>query len=795
METKRLLIILLIFAGFIVNAENYYVSSTGNDSNTGLSDAQAWATLTKVNAATYIAGDSILFKSGDSWFGTLIPPSNGNSTNRIVFGAYGTGAKPKIYGSKAITGWTLHSGNIYKATVDETDITQLFLDDERMLLARYPDAGYHNTTNVLSSTTITSTDLDGGISYTGATWIGRTYLYTMYAKTVTGSSSQTITLNSAPGNSVGVGKGFFLSNKLEFLTQAGEWYYDNAANTLYLWTPNGDSPSGYEVRASTVDYGVNITDKSYIKIENLEIAQSATTGVYLSNGDYITIDNCDITSPDMFGVHAPTSASTNLTVTNTYIYQANSSGIRSYSPSAVLTGNTIEDTGLLENLNKRTIEYPQDNFGTGIFQRESNSIIQYNNIINSGYCGINFFGANTMVKYNFIDGACQTLDDGGGIYTYNKSIPTASGGSEIMYNIVKGVHGTTVGYYSTYGMGHGIYMDDNTANITIRYNTVFNSHSGYFSHINSNILFQYNTSFDNLIGLLTVSENANSYFYDNLVYSTNRNGASTWWSSSYQRSSVQSAATAVYDRNTYIHHYNITPFRPGATQINFASWKSTTGQDASSTMDASTFTTEKDTIIANPSLAIKKIYRNDAVIYNYAGTLITADSVTIPNYGSMIIVASNQTNLNLLTGNPEPDQGSPALTVTKSASLSSFSSIGELITFTITVKNTGDVTIYDITVNDALLNLNENITSLTAGQEETFIEVYEITQSDINSGIVVNTATAVGYYADESVSSNYSNTLTLIQAPIPQQTPNTAIGANGKPIGKNNRAIGIYKTN
>ena len=633
---RFLLVSGIVLCTYSLSATNYYVSSSGNDANEGTSVSLPWKSLAKVNSFKPKPGDQILFKRGDVWNGSITAKDSGTKGSPIVYGAYGTGEKPKIYGSVPITGWTLHLGNIYKATVDETDITQLFLNDERMLLARYPDAGYLNTTSVNNKTTFTSTDLSGSINYTGATWIGRTSLFTMYSKTVTGSRSQTITLNSAPTYGLGVGEGFFLCNKLEFLTQAGEWYYDNAANTLYLWTPNGGSPSGYEVRASTVDYGISI-NKSYITLQNLEIAQSAETGIHLKNGNYITIDNCNIVSPDMFGVHAPASASANLTVTNTYIYQANSAGIRSYSSSAVLTGNTIEDTGLLENINKRT-NASGDNFGTAIFQRERNSIIQYNNILNSGYCGINFYGANTMVKYNFIDGACVTLDDGGGIYTYNKTIPTASSGSKIMYNIIKGVHGTTAGYNSTYGMGHGIYMDDNTANIEVLYNTVFNSHSGYFSHKNSNILFQYNTSFDNLIGLLTVGKNANSYFYDNIVYAASRTGSSTWWTDSFQRMAVQSAASSVYDRNTYIHPYNSTPFRPGATQITSTEWKSNTKQDANSTFNGIALGAgETEMLFYNETKQTKKFNLGNSVYRDIYGKQISG-TISLEPFTSKILI-------------------------------------------------------------------------------------------------------------------------------------------------------------
>ena len=84
-----------IYAGTV-----YHVDATnGSDANDGLSPANPWKTINKVNNSFFIPGDSILFKRGETWRETLIPPSHGASGNNITFGAYGTGDLPKIDGS------------------------------------------------------------------------------------------------------------------------------------------------------------------------------------------------------------------------------------------------------------------------------------------------------------------------------------------------------------------------------------------------------------------------------------------------------------------------------------------------------------------------------------------------------------------------------------------------------------------------------------------------------------------------------------------------------------------------
>ncbi|MHA2329552.1 MAG: right-handed parallel beta-helix repeat-containing protein, partial [Candidatus Hodarchaeales archaeon] len=78
----------------------YYVDSTsGNNSDNGITTSTPWQNISEVNAKSFIPGSTILFKRGETWREQLTVPSSGNSTHQITFGAYGTGAKPIIDGS------------------------------------------------------------------------------------------------------------------------------------------------------------------------------------------------------------------------------------------------------------------------------------------------------------------------------------------------------------------------------------------------------------------------------------------------------------------------------------------------------------------------------------------------------------------------------------------------------------------------------------------------------------------------------------------------------------------------
>ena len=92
----RKLIIIFIFITSVLQAQtNYYVSSIAGDDSDGTTRAKAWRSIAKVNAATFNAGDSILFQLGSTFRETLTVPSSGSSGNHVIFSCYGTGAKPK----------------------------------------------------------------------------------------------------------------------------------------------------------------------------------------------------------------------------------------------------------------------------------------------------------------------------------------------------------------------------------------------------------------------------------------------------------------------------------------------------------------------------------------------------------------------------------------------------------------------------------------------------------------------------------------------------------------------------
>ncbi|MFL6076442.1 MAG: hypothetical protein ACJ73S_23870 [Mycobacteriales bacterium] len=77
----------------------YYVdSSAGRDANSGSASA-AWKSLSKVNGFGFLPGDTVKFKRGGTWTGTLTLSRSGKQGSPITVDAYGDGSLPTITGN------------------------------------------------------------------------------------------------------------------------------------------------------------------------------------------------------------------------------------------------------------------------------------------------------------------------------------------------------------------------------------------------------------------------------------------------------------------------------------------------------------------------------------------------------------------------------------------------------------------------------------------------------------------------------------------------------------------------
>ena len=234
-------------------AATYCVDATnGNDSYNGLTTTNAWKTINKVNTSTFNPGDQILFKRGEVWGETLIPPSSGTAENLITFGAFGTGALPAIYGSEKLSNWTLDTGDTYLTQLS-WECKQVFQNGQRLTRRQAIE------------------DLTNG------SWYQDPATYTLYIIT-TGGSNPGISLIEASKRNHGI----YLYGKSYVKVEGFTLLHANGPGTIYL----GSGSSNNEIKSCNISYGygngILIEDYS----DGNTIAQNSVSFCHYGGGNY-----------------------------------------------------------------------------------------------------------------------------------------------------------------------------------------------------------------------------------------------------------------------------------------------------------------------------------------------------------------------------------------------------------------------------------------------------------------------------------------------------------------------------
>ena len=224
-------------------AKNYYISTSGDDANSGLTSTTAWQSITKLNASFALieAGDSILFKCNETFYGSVKVGKSGSVALPIVFSSYGTGEKPVITGFKTLTEWTNMGGNIWKTTIADASnkLVLVSINNKLQRMGRYPNynvktGGYLTYEDLNSSApSITDNQLAASPNWTGADAVIKKYSYVIDVCPITSQSGGTLTY-TMPNNQFNQatnlfgtnGYGYFIQNDIRTLDQFGEWSFD-----------------------------------------------------------------------------------------------------------------------------------------------------------------------------------------------------------------------------------------------------------------------------------------------------------------------------------------------------------------------------------------------------------------------------------------------------------------------------------------------------------------------------------------------------------------------------------------
>ncbi len=511
---KTLFTLLLAFCLLSARANNYYFSAvSGNDSRTpaqAQNTSTPWKSISKLNSYfnRLQPGDAVLFKRGETFYGSIIIHKSGTAGSPIVISAYGTGDKPLITSLVTLTNWISKGNGIWESYNPSLvkSLSSVLINGVEQQLGRYPNSdapnkGYLTFESHVGTASITDNQLTSATNWKGAEVVIRSRRWVLDRDLITSQSGNTIHYKASSQYAPTDNYGYFIQNDIKTLDQPGEWYYNSSAKKLSVYF-GSNAPSAYTVQATTIDNLISSQKYSNVVFDNLSIKGANSSGIYIKSGSGIHVSNCDIMFSGENGISAYFHA--NLKIENCTISNSNNGGI---NLGYIGDNATIRNNKILNTATKAGMGGSGDGKGLAIHSNGSGSIIEYNEIRNTGYIAISFNGSNVTVKNNFIDSFCTTKDDGSGIYTWlGSSAPRK--GRKVIGNIVLNGIGVSEGTDVPYSAAEGIYMDNNTSYVDIRDNTVANcTNNGLFLH-NANTLTIKNNTFYNNFKQLLASQDA-----------------------------------------------------------------------------------------------------------------------------------------------------------------------------------------------------------------------------------------------------------------------------------------------
>jgi hypothetical protein len=508
----------------------YVVSTTGNDANTGTSTGAAFRTIGRC-ASVAVAGDTCEIAAG-VYRETVTPPRSGSVGAPITFRA-APGATVTIDGTDAVTGWSLDSGSVYKAstalagtaarpyssTEDPANgdlwANQVFTGDRMVPEAAYPApstdpwnqafiiGGWSSTRSEGGdcdvppcNQTLTGTltynsfpafgDMTGAVAYFAGGWVA-------LSATVTGGAlsgtNKRINLSFPKSDDkVYPGGGnntmFRLVGKKSFLTGNNQWYYDPAARQLFMRAPNGGVPTN--VYAKKRNYAFDLRGRSHVTVAGIDTFASTITTNDSSSG--IVLDGID----GRYLSHWQTAQySTSLPYAG--IYDAN----HRFDSGIVLhgTNNTIRNSTLAQSagngvnirgsghrvVNNLIHDVSYGGTYTAAVTLEvgtNGSSITNNTLHDVGRDAINMNTnaypnpgyRNNRIAYNDISAYAKVAYDLGGIYA---CCDTSLAGTRIDHNLI----------HDPVHTGNGMHFDNGTYDVSVDHNAIWGLKStGNISH-------------------------------------------------------------------------------------------------------------------------------------------------------------------------------------------------------------------------------------------------------------------------------------------------------------------------
>ena len=271
---------------------------------------------------------------------------------------------------------------------------------------------------------------------------------------------------------------YYFFNVFEELDAAGEWYLDRAAGMLYLYPPSDLSDADICLSLLTKPILTN-NGAEYLILRGITF-QGTRDHALLLRANHQTIENCTVKNVAEWGI---TAEGDDITIRGCEIHHTGKGGISitggdraTLTPSRnVIENNDIHHVGVLFAT-----------YNPAVLLRGVGSVCAHNRLHDMPHSAVLFCDCNNCIlEYNEIHDCCLFSDDAGAVYA---GADYSTYGNIIRYNYF---HDLDSSARRESGM-FAIYLDDNSAGFTIEHNLFVRCQQPLDLHGGHDIIFRWN---------------------------------------------------------------------------------------------------------------------------------------------------------------------------------------------------------------------------------------------------------------------------------------------------------------
>lgn len=566
---KSILFVFLLFSS-VVECTEYYVKNTGNDSNSGTSDAQAWAhhpwMIGWTGRVVLKPGDVVYMKRGDTW--TITNPAtyfmtatqSGTSGNPITTTCYGTitDPLPLINISTATNYCVIYANAKSYLTFDHLHVTHhssTYFSGRGGYEIQRSGMVFVGTTNPCHDITVTNCEVNN-CPYAGI--VGETDCYNMVIGDVTASTTATTSLYSNHVHDYGyagiICQGVNPGNNISNF----KIYYNYVHDCTF---PKGETLGGvYGIAVTANPSSHGWPQYAWVRYNNVQnILQYECIDTH--GGSYIYFQDNYCKGFGSTGIVLAHSSDFNFPHIADHIYIERN--IIEQVPSGYWLGHQNAFIGIFSN----ALVIPSD-----IYIRDN--IIRYTIRPTTGV----FYG----IKVNDVNGG-----EISGNQIYNG--PTSNNVYSAIYNSPGpanladvDIHNNFIDTWNAYGFQSRGSDIDGTVNI---YNNIINSGTAAAIYITTAALAStaavtlYNNTLLTTTASSVIRIDYGTASGSSLIAKNNIIGATASDATYYWYSTAAFSGTFTCDYNLYWNSSNANPFYQGNSPRDWTSWTTTLGHD------------------------------------------------------------------------------------------------------------------------------------------------------------------------------------------------------------------------